>query len=509
MDVAWFRDGTKIVASGRGMPKERTALWIVSTLTGTLQKLREDVWGGAPSPDGSRIAFFNGIRNELWLMGAGGENPHKLLGPIEGDRFQGITWSPDSRKIAYLRVRLSGEDTIDTFDVAGAPPTTIVSGRGLRSCYWAPDGRMLYSLANRALQTRTADLWEVRTNPHTGHPSGQPRRILAGAGFSFPGLSLSADGKRLAYLRTLAQSDVMIAELEAGGTRMRPPRRLTLDDRADWPTGWFRDSRQILFYSDRNGSFDVFKQGIDAPMPELIAHGPEHERGAQVSPDGNWILYFSSPEPAPGESLAPERLMRVPVSGGSPQFVLESGGFPGPPPISSERTPLDRRQYPALRCAASSTGRCVLGEAKQRQFIFSEFNPLGGDKRELARLNLDPSILFVWDLSPDGSRVAVAERLQSGKIRIIDLNTAAVRDLTVDWANLDSIGWSADGQALFTTSYASTGETLLHVTLGGEVHVLYKYSTWFERPYASPDGRYLAFAQLYYDSNAWMIDNFR
>jgi Tol biopolymer transport system component len=302
----------------------------------------------------------------------------------------------------------------------------------------------------------------------------------------------------------------MIGELEAGGTRMRAPQRLTLDDRADWPTGWLRDSRQVLFYSDRNGNFDVFKQDVNAPMPELIAHGPEHERGAQLSPDGNWILFFSSPEPSPGTSLSPERLMRVPVSGGSPQFVLEAGGFPGPPPISSERTPLDRRQYPGLRCSTSSAGRCVLGEANERQFVFSEFHPMNGSKRELARLDMDPSILFVWDLSPDGSRIAVTERMQqNGRIRIVDLTTKAVHELSIDWANLDSIGWSADGQALFVTSYSSRGETLLHVALDREVHLLYKYSTWFERPFASPDGRYLAFAQLRYDSNAWMIDNFR
>src|SRR2546425_13089842 len=98
------------------MPKERTGLWIVSTLTGTLQKLREDVWGGAPSPDGSRIAFFNGARNELWLMGAGGENAHKVLGPVKGDRFHAMTWSPDSKRIASLKISTDGEDVVEAVD---------------------------------------------------------------------------------------------------------------------------------------------------------------------------------------------------------------------------------------------------------------------------------------------------------------------------------------------------------------------------------------------------------
>jgi hypothetical protein len=110
----------------------------------------------------------------------------------------------------------------------------------------------------------------------------------------------------------------------------------------------------------------------------------------------------------------------------------------------------------------------------------------------------------------DGARIAITERLQQhGRIRIVDLKTGGVRELSIDRLNLDSIAWSADGQALFVTSWSSLGETLLRVALDGATRVLYKFSTWFERPFASPDGRYLAFAQLHYDSNAWMVENFR
>jgi hypothetical protein len=286
------------------------------------------------------------------------------------------------------------------------------------------------------------------------------------------------DGKRLGLLRTQVQTDVMIAELEAGGMRIREPRRLTMDDRVDWPSGWLRNSRQLLFYSDRNGNFDIFKQAVDASMPELIAHGPDHERGAQLSPDGNWVLFLSSREPASGAPLPPVRLMRIPLSGGSPQLVLQAGGFSGPPPFSNERVGLEKRTYPTFRCCSTSAGRCVLGEANERQFIFSEFDPLGGSKRELARLEMDPSILFVWDLSPDGSRVAVAERLQqNGRIRIVDLGTAALREIPISWVNLDSIGWAADAQALFVTSWSSLGESLLRVALDGDTrgHIQIQY----------------------------------
>ena len=35
-----------------------------------------------------------------------------------------------------------------------------------------------------------------------------------------------------------------------------------------------------------------------------------------------------------------------------------------------------------------------------------------------------------------------------------------------------------------------------------------KQNEWHVRPVASPDGRYLAFASMIFDSNVWMIENF-
>jgi Tol biopolymer transport system component len=113
-------------------------------------------------------------------------------------------------------------------------------------------------------------------------------------------------------------------------------------------------------------------------------------------------------------------------------------------------------------------------------------------------------------LSPDGSRIAATQRLPHNvRIRVIDLSTKGLHELSINWANLDSIGWSPDRQALFVTSYSSRGEALVRVTLDGTARVLHRFSAWFERPYPSPHGHYLAFGQLQYDCNVWMIENFR
>jgi eukaryotic-like serine/threonine-protein kinase len=66
-------------------------------------------------------------------------------------------------------------------------------------------------------------------------------------------------------LKVNFQMDVYIGQLEASGTRMKTPRRLTLDERNDLPGPWMPDSKTEIFSSERNGNWDIFKQAIDQP----------------------------------------------------------------------------------------------------------------------------------------------------------------------------------------------------------------------------------------------------
>jgi hypothetical protein len=77
------------------------------------------------------------------------------------------------------------------------------------------------------------------------------------------------------------------------------------------------------------------------------------------------------------------------------------------------------------------------------------------------------------------------------------------------WANLSTVGWSADGNQLFVSKGASSGDTLLRVSLNGDAQVLRKAGMWIERPAASPNGRYLAWGEVSSSSNAWIIENFQ
>ena len=105
------------------------------------------------------------------------------------------------------------------------------------------------------------NLWWVQLDSGTAGTRGPSTRVTSDRGLA-AGLSVSKDGKLLAFRRWALQNDVYVADLEAGGKRMGTSQRLTQDERQDYPYSWTPDSKAVFFTSDRDGVFHIFKQAI-------------------------------------------------------------------------------------------------------------------------------------------------------------------------------------------------------------------------------------------------------
>lgn len=474
-----------------------------------MRKLRDDANEAVISPDGSQIAFLVG--NEIWLMRENGEDARRLAVADDGYSFERLNWSPDGHSLASMKRNRGYDDVaIEKRDLQGGHATTIFSDPRMRDFCWAPDGQIIYGRLENSDES-TANIWEVKVNPSPTHASPEPRRLTHWAGFTLRGLSVTSDGKRIGFVRKTDQSDVYIGSLGKGKSELSATHRLTLDDRMDWPGGWLRESNTILFFSDRDGNFDLFKQGIKDRASEEVFTDPEDKRAPQLSPDGSWILYLAFAKAQSG-SPPTGRLLRIPVAGGSPESILQVSGYPGSARAPRERWLPSARGYPDFRCssAAVSPHSCVLAEVNGKGIVFSAFDPKLGRLGERTRINVEPTDTF-WDLSPDGSRLAFGKlESQGGHIRVLDLASGKAREISVKgWSNLTSVGWSADGQSLFAATWGSKGGSILRVSLDGKTQLLYKaLGMQLERPVPSPDGHYLAFAEVSTTSNAWMVENF-
>jgi Tol biopolymer transport system component len=265
-----------------------------------------------------------------------------------------------------------------------------------------------------------------------------------------------------------------------------------LTDYREFPAAWTADNRDIIFVSRREGMWGFYRQSLGSDTATPILTGIKTAGlGAifpRVSPDGAWLVYAPfTPDYVPGTAVD---VLRVPITGGTPQRVM--------------RGPL----YDTPRCTRAPS-LCATAAMDKDLLIFTAFDPLHGPGHELARFKVDdPEKFYGWDISPDGTRIAVLKNGGS-EIHILSLRTHEDRKIVVKgWSGLQALDWTPDAKGLFTCSRAS-GAVLLHTDLQGNAHVLWEPKgdnmTW---AVSSPDGHHVALPGFEFSSNIWSLQNF-
>lgn len=312
------------------------------------------------------------------------------------------------------------------------------------------------------------------------------------------GFSHSVDGKRLAFMQLNNPSTPKVAEVPNPG-RLGPSRPLVDDNWDKFVTGWTSDSRSVLFESNPQGRWGIFKQNVQTHETQTLLSGPDSYENAVVSPDGQWLLFTEySSNDLKGESA---RLMPMRVTGDSPTLVVR-GKF-------------------SYQCA-SQANLCVLSEATGNRRVFSILDPIVGRGAELAHAE-PPTGDYRWSLSPDGKRIAfvpVYNGHNGNHIQILDLatgsNTRAIELKVGDLTNtrVQSVAWAPDSQHFYVSAGTlGTGPSfaIYWVSPDGELTKLVEMlgaTEFLFGPKPSPDGHYLAYFFRHYQTNVTMLENY-
>ena len=505
--ASWFPDGTHLlVMRMEGMPPT-PSLWKLSLLGATPRKLIDNAGPASVSPDGTRIAFVTsppGSGNQLWVMGADGSIPRKIAeaSPPEGPTHSGSSivspaWSPNSRRIACIehhRVHalapLTDFSSVWTRDADGGDLQVILKDTSLGwALSWAPDGRIFFaSRANTAGERGDEEVRSIRVDERTGKATGQPQLVTSGVG-DIGGITVTSDGKRLVLWRRNTQEQAFISEFDASTRKCKTPRRLTLDANGNIATAWLSDSRTVLFVSNRNGTWTLFKQAIDETTADVLVGGHSIYL-PRLSADGSQVLYLSQTDPA--NPSAPISLMRLPVTGGPPQLILRDIGLGN------------------YQCAHLPSTFCIATKFEKDEVIFFAFDPGRGIGRELLKIR---GLVHDWSLSPDGK--TLADLPHGHSIRFFSVENGVAREdktVTLNEWPMDNGDWNADGSGLLIPSMTPTGTpVILEVNRAGKASVVLEgaANTPFESMIQAPDGHHGILVEIVPgDNNAWMIDNF-
>lgn len=191
-------DGKHLYFRTRGRARTSQSIYRIPYLGGSPIRVADDVWGGfAISPDSEQIAFFRANPSEnsdsivLKDLGNGTEVVRfKITAPDVVYIPIAPTWSPDGKRLAFLRRPKSGlRSKIEILDLTSGKVESVQTELSkIFEISWRPSGRSILALSKEPEKGR--QIFDVDL------ASGQASRVTNDINM-YAGLSVSKDGRTL------------------------------------------------------------------------------------------------------------------------------------------------------------------------------------------------------------------------------------------------------------------------------------------------------------------------
>ena len=431
----------------------------------------------ALSPEGNHVAFIwdGGMpgRANLYVRLVDGGVP--LL--LAGDEIPkiGPTWSPDAKRIAFLRG--AAKPAIYLIPVLGGTERKLAElasisrggAGGTPQLSWSPDGRFI-AVHGAAKEGEPIGTLLIPTE------GGEPMRLTSlppdYEAESFP--AFSPDGTRLAFVRfrTLFNGAVFVLSLDRDGTAKGAPQALTPDDWIISGLDWW-DNASLVF-SGRTGARDsLWKLAASGGVPVALAYGNEAATRPSVARHGNRLAFQKTEIDTNVWQLSG-------LASGLPPT------FPGKLVLASTRRDEGARFSP--------DGKKIVWVSEQSGT--SDVWVADADGSNQVQVTNFPGIQVGsprW--SPDGTRIVFdAYAHGSSDIYIVGSEGGKIRAVTSEPSNDIRPSWSIDGKWIYFGSNRSGRFEVWRAPAEGGAAVQMTHDGGTEA-FSSPDGRFLFYTK--------------
>ena len=295
-------DGSQIVYNPFNRKTQKDEIYIVSSLGGLSKRIVEIGMIPRWRPDGQRIGYILGPdsspsksgKREIWSVKPdGSDNRLEFVDSVGTKGYNtSLSWSPDGQSVAWLRTFPQGYKEVIVRELAtGKERQLTFDQKFIDEVCWTRRDEILFS-------SNKAGNWNLWMVPVAG---GQAIQITKGTGGEL-GVQISADRKKLLYLRTDWIGYLWIANSDGSGAR-----QITFDERWIFALSFSPDGRRLLIGMndpDATSSSQIYLMDRDGSNRQQLSLDSERAHSAAWSSDGQWIAYSSSPGLTPSDSAS-------------------------------------------------------------------------------------------------------------------------------------------------------------------------------------------------------------
>jgi Tol biopolymer transport system component len=346
-----------------------------------------------------------------------------------------VTFRETPRKYTLLTIRADGT----------GQQTVVEDTAALASPRWSPGGDALYYVQSGS------ELRRIRIAEQTGVSLDSPRTLQSGlqtfnnsnqAGLA--GLSVTADGSRLAYVRGATHANLW--KVTTGATPSR--QQLTTGTRAKSGAAVSPDGKWVAFVQAGTGGADLFKMPLAGGEPQQLTTdgkallGLAGSNSVAWSPDGSHIAF--------GITAEGPRVARISDNGGVIQVYH------------------DTRLSSAAANLAWTPGAQILYQREGHR-DFGVLHPETGQERPLLS-NDTMGFVFSAQYLPDGDRVGLWWSLPSpgrSSVWVVGLRSSYRRLASTSQGQDWPFAWAPDGRSFYTTSRLGTEPAIRVIPLDG------------------------------------------
>jgi eukaryotic-like serine/threonine-protein kinase len=292
---AYSPDGERIAFRS---DRDGGGIFLMGATGESVRRVTRDGFHPAWSPDRRQIAYVTqsvtdpAMRftvSELWIASVDGDEPRRVG---DADAVQ-PSWSPDGSRIAYWgRTAAGGTGDIYTISASGGVPVAVTTDASLDwNPVWAADGRHLYFASDRGGST---NLWRVPIDQASGRVLGRAVAVTTGGGAASLHITVSRDGRRLAYVSRFESVNVQKVAFDAvRGVLRNVPEWVTRGSRGVAQPDPSPDGR-LLAFNSLGRQEDIFVTQTDGATLQQLTDDPFEDRAARWDPTGQRIAFYTN-----------------------------------------------------------------------------------------------------------------------------------------------------------------------------------------------------------------------